>query len=175
MKTESMFIFSALLLLGCGRVEYASTSDIQADWGAYADREVRIAGRRVAEHSNMRLVTTGGMDYITIEDASGEMQVWYNGPRLRIRCPPRIGSELTVAGTVREISVVNPDAAEMEIRRIFAAETISIDSEPPLDSDKVRLCQLSLEEQSRYAYEGPDGLEDHWRATGKPVRTVVEY
>ena len=44
------------------------------------------------------------------------------------------------------------------------AGSFSIDDEPPLADGEVRLCQLSLEEQQRFAMEGPEGLEDFWLA-----------
>ena len=111
------------------------------------------------------------LDYITLEDESGRIDVWYNTAQRP--CPPRRGARVTAKGEVVDMTMTNVETGDPETRQAFVAGSFSIDDEPPLADGEVRLCQLSLEEQQRFAMEGPEGLEDFWLATGKRARTVI--
>ena len=110
-------------------------------------------------------------DYIVMEDESGRMDVWYNTAQRR--CPPRLGATVTADGNVVDVAMMDIATGERVTRQVFVAGSISIDDEPPLADDEVRLCQLPMAEQQMLALEGLERLEDFWSANGKRVRTVV--
>ena len=86
--------------------------------------------------------------------------------------PPRLGATLTARGNVVDVAMMDA-TGETVTRQVFVAGSISIDDEPPLADDEVRLCQLPMAEQQMLALEGLERLEDFWSANGKRVRTVV--
>lgn len=160
------FLISALLflpLMGCGKPELTSAAAIQADRTAFMDTVVRLEGRHVKRNSNVRLITTAPINYFVLEDDSGPIRIWYNTAKRR--CPPRLGAQLTVAGKVVD--------TQRDLGNVFVAESISIDHEPPLAPNEVRMCQLSLNEAQIEAEFGPQGLLDYWREHGKPGRVLV--
>ena len=150
-------------LLGCGKAELSSAAAINADREAYMDEPVRLEGTHVKRNNSMFVISTGRLEYLVLEDDSGRIRVWY--AIAGRRCPPRLGARLTVEGKVV--------AAGQDQRHIFAAKSISIDDEPPLADDEVRMCQLSLNEQQLHAEYGPDGLQDYWHEAGNPERVLV--
>ena len=158
-----------MLLLGCdGQAELSSVNEINSNREAYMDDVVRLEGVLVESDQNMVYLSVGRLDYFTLEDNSGRMRVWYDIARRR--CPPRLNAVLTVTGKVVTAEVVT---TEQDTRPIFVARSISVDNEPPLAENEVRMCQLSLNEQQIHAEEGPQGLRDYWRAEGKPDRVLV--
>lgn len=160
------FIVFTLLMLplaGCEQAEVASAAQVTANKHAYMDEVVRLKGRRVKRNDNGFLISTGRVDYVVLEDESGRIRVWYDIAKWR--CPPRIGATLSAEG---KVVASGPDK-----RRIFLARSMSIDSEPPLADNEVRMCQLSLNEQQIEAESGADGLRDYWRSQGKPEKVLI--
>ena len=153
----------ALPLFGCGQAELTKTAAIKADRKAYMDEEVRLEGQHVKRNSNLRLITTAPINYFVLQDDSGPIRIWYNTARRR--CPPRVGAQLTVEGKVVD--------TKQSLGLVFVAESISIDDEPPLADNEVRMCQLSINEAQIEAEFGPDGLREYWREHGKPERVLV--
>lgn len=153
----------AMPLVGCGQAELASTAAIKADRKAYMDDVFRLEGQHVKRNSNLRLITTAPINYFVLQDDSGPIRIWYNTARRR--CPPRLGAQLTVEGKVVD--------TKQSLGLVFVAESISIDDEPPLADNEIRMCQLSINEAQIEAEFGPDGLRDYWREHGKPERVLV--
>ena len=131
-----------MLSLGCEQAEVATIGTITSNWDSYRDREVRIEGVRVSRSSNVISLSSRLLDYITIEDQSGRVDVWYN--TVQRRCPPRLGATVTADGEVVDIETTDPEAGETQTRPAFVAGSFAIDDEPPLAENEVRLCQLSL-------------------------------
>ena len=171
MKRSIYGVLAVMMSLSCEQAEFATISTITSNWDSYRDGEVQIEGVRVSRNSDVMSLSSRLLDYITIEDESGRMDVWYDTARRR--CPPRLGAAVTADGAVVDMQVTDPEAGDAETRQVFVAGSLAIDDEPPLADNEVRLCQLSLQEQQALAMEGPEGLEDLWSATGKRARTVV--
>ena len=171
MKTSIGCALGVMMSLSCQQAEVATIGTITSNWDSHRDREVRIEGVRVSRSSDMISLSNRLLDYITIEDQSGRIDVWYN--TVQRRCPPRLGATVTVDGEVVDIETTDPEAGETHTRPAFVAGSFAIDDQPPVAENEVRLCQLSLQEQQALAMDGPEGLEDYWSATGKRVRTVI--
>ncbi len=128
---------------------------------------VRLEGVHVERgqesEADLELSYVNRLSYVTLEDESGRIKVWYDIASRR--CPPRLGATLTVTG---KVAVKGQDA-----RRVFVAKSISSANVPTLADNEVRLCQLSLQEQQIHAEEGPEALRDYWRAKGKRDRVLV--
>ena len=171
MKRSIYLALTVGTLLSCEHAEVASISAITANWEAYRGRSVQLEGLRVSRDSNVIASSSRLLDYVTIEDESGRVDVWYDVARRR--CPPRLGATVTADGEVTDISATDAQTGDTATRQVFVAGSFSIVDEPPLEDGEVRLCQLSLEDQQMYAEEGSEGLVDYWLASGKRARTVV--
>ena len=160
------FIATVLIgmpIYGCGQAELSTAAAINADGEQFMAEPVRLEGTHVARNSDVMAMPMGRMDFLELEDASGRVRVWYD--IARHRCPPRLGARLTVEGKV-------VSGAE-DRQHVFAAKSITIDDEPDLADNEIRLCQLSLNEQQIHAEYGPEGLLEYWRDEGKPGRVLV--
>lgn len=153
----------AVCLFGCGQADLSSAAAINANKEIYMDEVVRLEGKHVKRNRNSQFISTGRIDYLVLEDDSGRIRVWYDTADWH--CPPRLGAHLSVAGKVV--------AAGSDGRLIFAARSMSIENEPPLADNEVRMCQLSLDEQRIESESGPAGLRDYWREQGMPERVLI--
>ena len=171
MKRTIYHALAVMVLVSCEHAELATISMITSDLDSYMDRKVQIEGVRVPRKSGMVSVSSRLHDYMEIEDESGRMNVWYNSAWRG--CPPRLGATVIADGNVVDMQTTDTETGDTKTRQVFVAALFSIDDEPPLGDGEVRLCQLPIQEQQMFVEEGPDVLDDYWRATGKRVRTVV--
>ena len=160
MKTSIGCALAVMISLSCEQAAVVTIGTITSNWDSHRDGEVRI-GVRVSRSSDVISLSSRLLDYITIEDESGRIDVWYN--TVQRRCPPRLGATVTADGEVADIETTNPVAGETQTRPAFVAGSFAIDDEPPLADNEVRLCQLSLQEQQALAMEGPEGSRSFGR------------
>lgn len=150
-------------LFGCDQTEVFSSNAINANREAFMEEIVRLEGVHVDRDDDEYAYFNGRRDYLTLEDHTGRIKVWYDTATRR--CPPRLGAQITVTGKVMMSGPdSNPD---------FVANSISVDTEPALADNEVRMCQLSINEQQIYAEQGPAGLSEYWASAGKPGRELV--
>jgi len=149
-------------LTGCTQSEPTTAAAIYSDLPGHLDRSVSLSGTVVRRDSRVTYVWIGAANYFTLKDESGRLNIWYG---IGMRCPPRIGSEVSVTG-----KVVKPDENSPYL---FSARSVSIESSPTLGENEVRLCQLPVEELRIHEMEGPEALREHWKARGKPVRKII--
>ena len=155
--------FLIATLYGCEQAKPVDAKDVTSNWEAYTDNVVQIEGKHIKRNKNLIYIPMGRLDFFVLEDNSGRIRVWYD--RFRNRCPPRIDASLKVEGKV----VTN----EKDGKHLFLAKSISIEDEPSLADNEVRMCQLSMQEQQIHSREGMDGLKKYWERTGKAERVVV--
>ena len=153
-----------IVLSACGAPDTTAILSVSSNMNAYIDTPVTISGTRVPRNNNIQYVSLGVLDYLSIEDDSGRINIWYDVTRRR--CPPRLGATVTVTG-----KVVVSDGPQPS--RQFVAQKLSVDNEPPLRDNEIRLCSLSLNEQQIHAMEGLEALHAYWRDEGEPERELI--
>jgi len=157
-------LIGLLALLACGGGgEPVTVEQLRGDWTGHEGRELAIEGTVVDPDSAVEYVTVAPSRYFAVDDGTGTLNVWYNA--VKLRCPPREGTTVSVTGTVRKPK--NKDF------HVFAARWLEVREELPQAEHEVRRCELSYDEQRILAMQGREALREHWKRRGQPERRLA--